>query len=253
MSDNKMIKDVQELIDMAYSAKIETSIDLEEDQIRALENLNQYCVVSALKIPEVNKKPLKIGYKTNELIKEALVAICLSAALVNPRRKLRENKEYFIENINIYQQPGNIKYIDFGNISPESVQMSIYWEIIEDWKLYCDKECGGIKALIDEKTNLTGLDGYIRGGDRTYEFARFHRKYTEKNNKQLEQNKISTEEAYRNAVVQSVASEVAKQQLLEGKDPMDIINSLLNPQKKAPQEISHSQNETPRLDYRNKK
>ena len=229
MTDNtKMIQDVQELVNLAYSAMIQTSVELEDDQISALENLNQYCVGAVLQSPEVMQKPLKVAYKANEALKEALVAICLSYALVNPRRKLRENKEFFEKNIAIYQRPGNIKYIDFGEISPQSVQAAIYWDIIEDWKLYYDKECGGIKALVDEKTNLTGLDNYVRGGDPSYEFARFHRKYTEKTNIQEEKSKIAAEDAFRNAVVQSVATEVTRQQLLEGKNPMEIIDSLLN-------------------------
>ena len=168
------------MIDLAFSAVIETSVPLETDQLDALENLSQYCVNAALHNPEVIKRPLKVVYKANEALKEALVAICLAYSLINPRRKLRENKEFFEKNITIYQRPGNIKFIDFGQIAPDSIQAAVYWEIVEDWKLYCDKECGGIKALVDEKTNLAGLDNYIRGGDPIYEFARFHRKYTEK-------------------------------------------------------------------------
>ena len=228
MEETKTAKDIQELIDLAFSAVIETSVPLENDQLDALENLSQYCVNSALHNPEVIKRPLKVVYKANEALKEALVAICLAYSLINPRRKLRENKEFFEKNITIYQRPGNIKFIDFGQIAPDSVQAAVYWEIVEDWKLYCDKECGGIKALVDEKTNLAGLDNYIRGGDPIYEFARFHRKYTEKTKIQEEKSKISAQDAFRNAVVQSVAAEVTKQQLLEGKNPMEIIDTLLN-------------------------
>ena len=255
MDDTQLVKDAQELVNLAYGAAIETSVELEEDQRDALVNLNQYCVASALQNPEVVKRPLKVVYKANEGFKQALVALCLAGALVNPRRKLRENKEFFIDNINIFQRPGNVKFIDFGNISPESVQAAVYWEIVEDWKLYNDRERGGIKALVDEKTNLTGLDNYVRGGDPIYEFARFHRKYAEKTNKQAEQSKIAAEDAFRNAVVQSVASEVAKQQLLEGKNPLDIIDSLLNGNVGQPQRRlgKRSERETPRLGYRKNK
>ena len=114
-----------------------------------------------------------------------------------------------------------------GKINAENVIQAINWEIIEDWKLYRDTECGGIKALVDEKTHLTGLKDYRRGGDPLYEFARFHRKFTEKENKIAEDSLIQAQNAYRSAVMQSVISEVAKQQLLEGKNPMDVINSLL--------------------------
>ena len=118
--ETKTEKDIQELIDLAFSAVVQTSVELEDDQLDALENLNQYCVNAALHNPEVIKKPLKVVYKTNEGLKEALVAICLAYSLVNPRRKLRENKEFFDKNITIYQRPGNVKFIDFGEIAPDS-------------------------------------------------------------------------------------------------------------------------------------
>ena len=134
--ETKTEKDIQELIDLAFSAVVQTSVELEDDQLDALENLNQYCVNAALHNPEVIKKPLKVVYKTNEGLKEALVAICLAYSLVNPRRKLRENKEFFDKNITIYQRPGNVKFIDFGEIAPDSVQAAVYWDIIEDWSLH---------------------------------------------------------------------------------------------------------------------
>ena len=123
--ETKTEKDIQELIDLAFSAVVQTSVELEDDQLDALENLNQYCVNAALHNPEVIKKPLKVVYKTNEGLKEALVAICLAYSLVNPRRKLRENKEFFDKNITIYQRPGNVKFIDFGEIAPDSVQAAV--------------------------------------------------------------------------------------------------------------------------------
>lgn len=247
-------KDMQELINLAFAAIIQTSTELADDQLEALENLNQYCVHTSLYSPEVIKKPLKVVYKTNEELKKALVAVCLAYSLVNPRRKLRENKEFFDKNINIYQRQGNIKFIDFGEISPSTVQAAIYWDIIEDWKLYNDRECGGIKALIDEKTHLTGLNNYIRGGDPLYEFARFHRIYTEETKRQEEKSKTSAEDAFRNAVVQSVATEVTKQQLAEGKNPMEIIESLLNQvASHQPKKLEQQPTPTRQIDYRKKR
>lgn len=228
MDEQKLLEDIQELINQAYNARIETSVPLAEDQLDALQNLNEYCVNIALTMPEVIKRPLKVAYKANEEFKTALVAICLSYALVNPRRKMWENKEFFDKNIYLYPQPDNVKFIDFGQISDESVQTAVCWDIVEDWKLYNDRDYGGIKALMDEKTNLAGLDDYLRGGDRLYEFARFQRKFTEKERKKEEKQKDAAKMAFRNAVMQSVASEVTKQQLLEGKNPLDIIDNLLN-------------------------
>ena len=63
--ETKTEKDIQELIDLAFSAVVQTSVELEDDQLDALENLNQYCVNAALHNPEVIKKPLKVVYKTN--------------------------------------------------------------------------------------------------------------------------------------------------------------------------------------------
>ena len=171
--------------------------------------------------------------------------------MTNPRRKLRESKEFFEKNITIYHLPNNVKEIDFGGITPENVVEAVNWEVLEDWKLYRDNESGGIKALVDEKTNLAGLDTYQRGGDPLYEFARFHRKFTEKENKIAEESRIQAQNAFRNAVVQSVTSEVAKQQLLAGRNPMDIINSLLSQEDEL--QLPSGRPSTPQITNRNKK
>ena len=243
---------IQNLINQALSCTVSSKVELDDDQLDALQNLNEWCVNAALQTPEVAKKPLKVVYKSNEEFKTALVAFCLCYALTNPRRKLRENKEFFEKNITTYHLPNNIKEIDFGNIDPDTVINAINWDIVEDWKLYRDTECGGIKALVDEKTRLAGLDSYQRGGDPLYEFARFHRKFTEKENKVAEQGRIEAQNAFRNAVMQSVASEVAKQQLLEGRNPMDIINSLLS-QEDTLQIGSSNRSTTPQITHRRKK
>lgn len=248
--------DIQSLIDQAMSCTIVCNVELHPEQMDALQNLSDYCVNLVLQTPEVMREPLKIVYKSNEEFKIALVAFCLCQSLTNPRRKMRENKEFFEKNITVYHHANNVKEVNFGAINPLNVAEAINWEIVEDWKLYRDNECGGIKALVDEKTKLTGLDTYKRGGDPLYEFARFHRKFTEKENKIAEQSKIEAQNAFRNAVVQSVATEVAKQQLSQGKNPMDIINSLLsqedNLQIGSQKNIEHRPN-TPQITHRKKK
>lgn len=244
-------EDIQNLINQALSCTVTCKIPLSAEQTDALQNLNEYCVNLALQMPEVAKKPLKIIYKSNEEFKTALVAFCLCHSLTNPRRKLRENKEYFEKNITIYHLPNNVKEINFGEISPESVAEAINWDVLEDWKLYRDNETGGIKALVDEKTNLTGLDNYLRGGDPLYEFARFRRKFTEKENKIAEESRIQAQNAFRSAVIQSVTSEVAKQQLLSGRNPMDIINSLLSQEDEL--QLPSNRPNTPQITNRNKK
>ena len=102
------------------------------------------------------------------------------------------------------------------------------------------------------QTTFIGLDNYIRGGDPLYEFARFHRKYTEKTKLQEEKSKISAQDAFRNAVVQSVATEVTKQQLLAGKNPMEIIDSLLNQAASYRPEIERRPPEQRQIGYRNR-
>ncbi len=243
--------DIQNLVDQALTCTIACNVELYPDQIDALQNLSDYCVRLVLQTPEVMREPLKIMYKSNEEFKTALVAFCLCQSLTNPRRKVKESKEFFEKNITIYHHTNNVKEIKFGEIDPFNVREAISWEIVEDWKLYRDNECGGIKALVDEKTKLTGLDTYQRGGDPLYEFARFHRKFTEKENRIAEQSRIEAQNAFRNAVVQSVASEVAKQQLSQGKNPMDIINSLLGQEDKLA--IGSPKSDRPRLTHRRKK
>ena len=119
--------------------------------------------------------------------------------------------------------------ISFGAINPDNVRAAIYWDVVEDWKIFRDREGHGIISLIDEKTNLAGLQGYKWGGDMFYEFARFQRKYTEKERKKEERARESAQNAFRNAMIQSVASKVAEQQLLEGKNPMEIVEMLFAP------------------------
>lgn len=220
-------EDRQNLVELALSSTVFSQVPLDDEQLAALQNLNEYCVHIALQNPEVAKNPLKIAYKTNEEFKMALVAFCLAYSLINPRRRSVEDKDFFDKNIAIYQRPDNVKEISFGNIDQQSVVEAINWEIVEDWKLYRDSERGGIKALVDEKTNLIGLENYKRGGNPLYEFARFHRKLMEKENKEARRSKIEAQNAFRNAVISSVASEAAKQQLAQGRSPIDIINSLL--------------------------
>lgn len=220
-------EDVQNLINMALQCTVSSLVPLNQEQLDALQNLNEYCVYTALQNPEVAKDPRKIVYKSNEEFKMALVAFCLAYTLTDPRRKVAQDKNFFEKNITIYHQPNNIKEISFGEIAPQTVVEAISWEIVEDWKLYRDSERDGIRALVEEKTNMLGLEDYKRGGNPLYEFARFHRKFVESEKRVEQKNKQELQNAYRSAVISSVTSEVAKQQLLEGKSPVDVINALL--------------------------
>ncbi len=249
-NNNQSNRSIQDLVDDAFYAQIQTNVNLDYDQLNALQNLSEYSVQCAIESPEVIKKPLKVIYKANEALTKALVAICLAQALINPRRNVRENKQFFEHNITVTQKENRIKIIDFGNIRPENVQAAIYWDIIEDWKLYFDKNYGGIRSLVDEKTNLVGLPGYRAGGDPMYEFARFHRKFTEKERGIEEETKIAVKRAFQEGVAQTVAIEATKQQLLEGKNPMDIINSLLGNEDKTPNRIANNQRKSPQISHK---
>ncbi len=229
MNDNKKLQQaIHSIIEKAASTDIASNVPLGYSQLAALKNLHNYCINQVLNDSEVMRDPRKLNYMASQEFKIALVALCLSQAVVNPARRNRETREFFIENINVYQADEHTKMIDFGRIHPADADASVYPEIIEDWKIYRDREGLGISALIDEKTRLTGLSGFQRGGDPIYEFARFHRKYTEKERIKEEKSRDSAQEAFRNAVVQSLANEMTKQQLLAGKNPLEILDNLLN-------------------------
>lgn len=229
VDNEKARKAVFDIISRAIDVSIDSNVPLEDEHIDILHSLNEYSVNHVLSDPEIIRDPRKILYKANEELKTCLIAICLSQSLTNPLRKHRETKEFFINNIGITVNDNNVKYFSFGEIEPENVLEAINWDIAEDWKIFRDREGAGIISLINEKTNLTGLDNYKSGGDILYEFARFQRKFTEKERKKEERARESAQEAFRNAIVQSMATELAKQQLLEGKNPMELVELMFSP------------------------
>ena len=229
-NDNKVRKIVDGIIARSVDVSISSNVDMDDCHIDVLWDLNKYAVNYVLSDDEVIRDPRKIAYKANYELKVALVAICLSQSMVNPMRRAKENKEFFEDNISIETRSNGVKFISFGKVESENVRDALFWEIAEDWKIFRDKEGHGIRTLVDEKTNLAGLGSFKGGGDIYYEFARFQRKYTEKERQKEEKARESAQEAFRNAMVQSIASEVAKQQLLEGKNPMELVEMLFAPQ-----------------------
>lgn len=229
--DEKIQQIIQEFIDNSVNVELNCDVEFNNEQLDALWCLNEYCVHQSLYDPEVRRDPRKLSYKANQELHTALVAFCLSQSLINVQRRNVENKEYFSENISVGIVERGQKTISFGGLNKQNVQEAIFSEIIEDWKIYRDKEGFGIKALVDEKTNLTGLDNYQRGGDPVHEFARFHRKYTEKQCKREERARESAQDAFRNTMIQSLANKVTEQKLLEGKsmdEMMAMVDSLFN-------------------------
>jgi hypothetical protein len=166
---------------------------------------------------------------TNQEMKYALTAICLAGNLINPMRKHREDLRFFLDNIAVTTEDNNIRYINFGKINPYDVQDAIYYDIVEDWKIYRDKEGQGIITLMDDKTNLVRIDGFEAGGNPLYEFARFHRKYTEKEHRKQERAREEAQIAFRNEMARTIANKVTEQQLLEGKNPMELMEMLFAP------------------------
>ena len=251
---NRKVQDIIiQMIEDAKNVNIECEVPLAPEKLMQLKGLNAYCVNQVIQEPEVIRDPRKINYYTNQELKLALMAFCLSEALVNADRRNKETREFFAENITVYMKDPHTKKISFGVIENYKVDAAIYNEIIEDWKIYRDREGFGIKALIDNKTNLVGLDTYRAGGDPIYEFARFHRKYTEKEHEKEEKRRESAQEALRNALVQSLAAEVSKQQLLAGQDPLALIDRLLSsagqykPQQKTQKIDKQIENDITRL------
>lgn len=225
----KRIREVfAQYIQKAIDVEIVSNVDLNSFQKELLLELNEYCVNQVLQDVEVSKDPRKIVYKANQEFKFALIAVFLAKSLASPLRKKIETKEFFEENITIYMEDDKKKFIDFGAVEPRNVNASIFEDLFQDWMIYRDKQGRGIFDLIDEKTQLQGLDNYKNGGDPLYEFARFHRRFIEKEyGKELEARK-SAQEAFRNSVVQTLAVEYSKQQLLLGANPVELIESLFD-------------------------
>ena len=220
---------LEALVNRIAAVRVIANVELNQDQLEALQILRAHCLNQALNDAEVRRDPRKLRYKTAQELKYSLVAICLSQALINPQRRHIENKEYFVDNIQVTTADREWDRIEFGQIKPYNVQEAIYPESINDWMISRDSNGMGIKNLIDAKTNLVGLPDFNRGGDPIYEFARFHRKYTEKEHRQQEQSRLAAQDAFRNAMVQQVAIEMTKQQMLTGGNPMDLLNQLFAP------------------------
>ena len=54
-------EDRQNLVELALSSTVFSQVPLDDEQLAALQNLNEYCVHIALQNPEVAKNPLKIN------------------------------------------------------------------------------------------------------------------------------------------------------------------------------------------------
>lgn len=229
---------MDELVRRAIGNNLISDVSLGFNQMQALSDLNEYCVYQTLGDDEVMRDPRKLAYKSNQELQLALQAICLSQSLIRPNRTYKENREFFSSNITVMMLDNGTKSVSFGAVMPDLVQEAIYAGIVEDWKVYRDREGMNIKSLIDVKTNFTGLSGFLRGGNSVQEFARFNRKYFEKEKKKEEQARTELENAMRNAVAQNLFSKMTEQMLEAGKSPQEIMDSLMNSLEYKPQNKS---------------
>ena len=225
----KIIDDrIREIIDKASNASILSNILLDTEQLELLHRLNVFCVSQVLDDIETLKDPRKIIYKSNQEMKIALLALCLTRALTNHRSKQKYTKEFFERNINILSDADGTKNVDFGQIEEAEADKALNDEIVFDWMIYRDRHGRGINALIDEKTFSCGLEDFNQGGDPVYEFARFQRKYFEHKHRKELSGRESAQEAFRNTIIQQAAVEIDKQQMLAGQNPMELVNLLFD-------------------------
>lgn len=228
MNDEQIQQALQNIITKAIDVEFESNVKFTYKQLDLLQELNAFSATQVSNDSEVLRDPKKLIYKTNHELQYALTALCLSKSMIDPSSLKNENKEFFEHNITVNTSDEGFKLLNFGNISPERVQSAIYEELIYDWMIYRDINGRGINALMDSKAHLNTYHDYMRGGDPLYEFARFQRRYAEKKFHKEDKAKESAQEAFRNTMVQAVAAEITKQQMLEGKNPMDIVNLLFS-------------------------
>lgn len=219
---------LQALTERAVGRNLVSDVALSFNQMQDLANLNAYCVSQMLGDEEVQRDPRKLSYKSNQELQLALQAICLSQSLIRPNRSYKENREFFSSNITVMTLEDGTKSVSFGAVAPDLVQQAIYTGIVEDWKIYRDREGMKIKSLVDVKTNFTGLSGYMRGGNCVQEFARFNRKFYEKEKAKEERAREYMQNAMRGAVVQNLFAKMTDQMLAQGKSPQEIMNALLD-------------------------
>ena len=128
-----------------------------------------------------------------------------------------------VENI-----PNGTVFISFNQMEEYIVDEAIDSELVFDWMVYRDFNGRGISALINEKMCDFELDGYNSGGCPVYEFARFQRKYFDYKRRKQNKDKERAQDTFRNAIVQQVANQIASQQLINGNNPLELVNLLFD-------------------------
>lgn len=217
--------EIKKIVDKASNVNINTDMPFDNVQIILLEELNDLSVNQALQDEEVQKDPRKLLYKTNQNLKQSLVSLCLTQALVNKRSKGFYTKEYLEKNIHVTTtEDGKSKKIEFGNCEEKEVLAAINEEMVFDYILYSQGR--GIDAFSMEKTDCRGVSAFTPGGNQTYEFARFEKLYHEEKARKLAMEKEKLQLAFKETFLRELAVGMAQQQLATNQNIGQLVSSI---------------------------
>ncbi len=216
--------EIDKIIKMASDVEIISNIPFNEMQLALLRELNYHAATQTLYDDEVERDPRKILYKTNQNLKKAVVALCLTQVLINKRSKGYYTKEYFEENIEVKTINVGLKQINFCRCEDDEILSAINEEKVFDWILYCQGR--GINAFSQEKTDCRGVEGFVPGASSTYEFARFQNLHNEQQRRKnaIEKEKLQLE--FKQTFMKELAAGLAKQQLEQNPNVMELVASV---------------------------
>ncbi|MBE6451443.1 MAG: hypothetical protein E7016_05725 [Alphaproteobacteria bacterium] len=219
----KIENEIRKIVKKASDVEIVTDAPLDDIQITLLKELNNFSVSQTLYDEEVQKDPRKILYKTNQILKESLVALCLTQVMINKRSKGYYTKEYFDANIDVSTVADGVKKINFGKCESSEVLAAINEEKVFDWILYCQGR--GIEAFVMEKTDCRGIEGFVPGGKQTYEFARFEKLSDEEKRRKQAIEKEALQLEFKQSFLRELAIGMAQKQI-DNPQILDIVKSI---------------------------
>lgn len=244
---------MQDFVNRALERPMITKPEVNEETHKQLYRLHIFCCQRAIHSYEVRHNPFLLGFRALEEMRLALIAIMISARLVNPSWPYSMDKEFFKRNIITDISADNETIITFQRMTSEMINLGITDEIITDWMIYRAYDNNGIRTLMDVKNHLMTLPEYQRGGEPIMEFARFERKWREHTNKKKVAQTEALDLEFRKNLVKSVAEQLANNLLNSGLSNAEIldqayngdINKLVNAHDNAKQIVnSHYQNST---------
>ena len=228
--NSKLEKIREDLLNEAINCRVISNVLLSDDEANLLYQLGCFAVMQVEDDVEFLKDPRKVFYKSDEELKIGLVALGLAVALTKHFSRKLYNKEFFEGNIKIdRQKSGEVKKIDFGNISRELLDDMLDENLIFDWMVYRDNKGRGIMGLADYKgIDLEDDTNFRRGGTPVYEFARFERKYYKYMRGKVSRQKDDMQDAFRRVFAEAVAKQLASQM-----DPVEFTAKLFSSQDPA--------------------